>query len=112
MFFRILKFPHFLFLCLFALLLLACNPHPGYEELESGIYKKLNAFADCDPDLDKAEFFILDVDFRPTNSKDTAYHFELHHGRLTDQHAPFGISTLPVGLKLQHILDSMQCGDD
>ena len=107
-----LRHTQFVVLAVMASLLFACNPYPDYDKLESGIYKKLNAFADCDPDLDKAEFFIMDVDFRPVNSKDTAYHFELHHGKLADQHAPFGISTLPVGLKLQQVLDSMQCGDD
>lgn len=93
------------------LVLMACNPHPGYEELESGIYRKLIGFADCAPELREAEFFVMDVSFHSLNSKDSIYKFELHHGRLNDQHSPFGLQTAPVGLKLQQVLDSMKCGD-
>lgn len=99
--------PFFLIVVLFA-----CNPYPGYDELDSGIYRKLNGFADCTPDLRQAEFFIMDVQFRPWDSPDSLYSFELHHGKLSDQHAPFGLITSPVGLRLQQVLDSMKCGDD
>lgn len=99
-------------IALWLVVLTSCNPYPGFTELPNGIYKKLNGFADCEPTLQGAEFFIMDVSFRAMNTSDTAYQFELHHGRLSDQQAPFGMSTLPIGLKLQQVLDSMHCGDD
>ncbi len=106
-----MKLFKFVFSLLVTTAFVSCNRYPGYDELESGIYKKLKGFADCSPPLREAEFFIMDVNFRTWGAKDSLYHFELHHGRLSDQHAPFGMSTLPIGLKLQQVLDSMNCGD-
>jgi len=92
----------------FACLMISCDKHPGFEETESGIFRKLNAFGDCSPGISAAQFFIMEVTYKSAERQDSGYHFQLHHHALdiTENEGD------PIGLRLRSELDSMNCGDD
>ncbi len=103
---RVRLFPSLL-LAIPLILFIACDPHPGFEKIETGIYQRLDKFGDCKPPLASADFFIMEVSYKKINSKDTGYHFILHHHAL-DQNPTEG---QPIGHAIATQLKKMNCGD-
>ncbi len=87
-----------------------CNPHPDYEKVSENVWKKLESFGDCDPDLLQADYFLMEVSFNKKNEPDTGYSFLLHHHNIQKIPAA-GYTGDPIGLTLAALLDSMKCGD-
>ena len=96
-----------LFMIAIISILSSCDKHPGFEKTESGIYKRLDKFGDCEIPLSKADFFVMQVSYKRLSAPDTGYTFSLHHHNI-HQEAQAGN---PIGLKLFAELDSMKCGD-
>lgn len=97
-------------LALCALIISGCDRHPGFDQVSDGVWKKLVSFGDCEPRLSEAEYFLMDVSFKKSNSQDTGYTFLLHHHALKSSPTA-GYSGDVPGLRLSGILDSMHCGD-
>lgn len=93
-----------------ATMITACNPHPGFEETESGIFKRLDQFGDCEPAFKDADFFIADIQFKSIEHPDSGYSFQLHHQGLKKLSGLDKVSSTP-GLRMLNELDSIQCGD-
>lgn len=92
------------------ILLASCNPHPGFDETESGIFKRLDQFGDCSPSLSDADYFIAEIKYASIQRPDSGYQFQLHHHALHKQSAAIK-DTDPPGLRLLNELDSIHCGD-
>jgi|JI10StandDraft_1071094.scaffolds.fasta_scaffold273724_2 FKBP-type peptidyl-prolyl cis-trans isomerase len=92
------------------ILITSCNPHPGFEETESGIFKKLDQFGDCEPALNAADYFVAEVKFKSSVRADTGYSFQLHHQSLKKS-SSIDKASSPPGLRILQELDSLNCGD-
>lgn len=100
-----------LLLTVIGLLASSCNKHPGFQETESGIYKKLEQFGDCNPSLSEATFFIMDISYHSVENPDSGYHFQLHHHSLRSESEQEKHEGDLPGLRIMHELDSINCGD-
>lgn len=85
----------------------SCDKYPGFEKTESGIYKRLDKFGDCEPDLKEADFFVMQVAYKKAEGQDTGYTFTLHHHAIQTQPA----SGDAIGLRVAAELATMKCGD-
>lgn len=88
----------------------SCDPHPGYEETESGIYRKLIQFGDCQPTVHDADYMIFNISYSKSSDTDSNFHFQVHHHKLGSVPS-YPSQTHEPGLIIISQLDSMKCGD-
>ncbi|MBX7051443.1 MAG: FKBP-type peptidyl-prolyl cis-trans isomerase [Flavobacteriales bacterium] len=92
------------------LALASCDPHPGYEETQSGIFRKLIQFGDCEPSVHDADYVIFNVSYEKASHADSSFHFQVHHSKLGSTPSYPSPGNAP-GLIISNELDSMKCGD-
>jgi FKBP-type peptidyl-prolyl cis-trans isomerase len=89
----------------------SCETHPGYEETSQGIYRKLNQFSDCQPNVHDADFIIFNISYEKLDAKDTTYFFQVHRNKIGSTPA-YPIERNEPGLAIRNQLDSLKCGDE
>ncbi len=78
----------------------------GFDETESGWYRRLDALGDCELPVREADFVLLDFNLSHAVFPDSARHFVLYSGQLTD--------SASGGIQVQQFyreLLALHCGD-